>query len=86
MNWRTKTMLARRFLTTRELSEQTGMREATIQKRVERGEIDCVLKGNTYLFDRNDFSPPSAGAHAGAGGMQRRVARRAARVRPPTPE
>ena len=50
-------MLSERFLTTQELSEYTGLREATIQKRVERGEIDCVLKGNTYLFDRNDFPP-----------------------------
>ena len=28
----------------------------TLQKWVERGQVDCVKKGRTYLFDRRDFA------------------------------
>ena len=52
-----KRLLAERLLTTKELSQYTGLPEVTIKKRVERGKIDYMLKGRTYLFDREDFAP-----------------------------
>lgn len=55
MDARIRNLLETRILTTRELSELTGIPEITIQKRVERGQIECVKKGRTYLFDSADF-------------------------------
>lgn len=52
-----KRLLAERLLTTKELSQYTGLPEVTIKKRVERGKINYMLKGRTYLFDREDFAP-----------------------------
>lgn len=57
MEKRIKDLLLSRLLTTQELSEYTGLSEEAIQKRLERGKIDGVLKGRTYLFDRRDFVP-----------------------------
>ena len=55
MDPRIRTLLTERILTTRELSQLTGIPEVTLQKWVERGKVACVKKGHTYLFDRRDF-------------------------------
>jgi len=55
MDLRIRKLLESRILTTRELSGLTGIPEVTIKKRVERGQIQCVKKGRTYLFDSADF-------------------------------
>lgn len=55
MNTKTKKLLRTELLTTKELSAYLGVKEVTIKKWVERGKVDYVLKGRTYLFDRRDF-------------------------------
>ena len=55
MDPRIRKLLEDRILTTRELSERTGIPEVTIKKRVERRQIQCVKKGRTFLFDSADF-------------------------------
>ena len=64
MNPKTKKLLLTELLTTRELSEYTGVKEATIKQWVARGKVDYVLKGRTYLFDRRDFTPKAGPAPA----------------------
>lgn len=54
MNARIRKLLEDRILTTHELSQVTGMSEVAIRKRVERGQLPCVKKGRTYLFDQKD--------------------------------
>jgi excisionase family DNA binding protein len=56
MHARTRTFIQERLLTTQELSDLTGVPAPTLQKWAERGKVDCVLKGRTYLFDREDFA------------------------------
>lgn len=71
MEKRIKDLLLTRLLTTQELSEYSGLSEEAIQKRLERGKIDGVLKGRTYLFDRKDFVPaPSRAWSEGQAGGQ----------------
>ena len=55
MNARTRTFIEQRLLTTQEASALSGIPVITLQKRVERGILDAVLKGRTYLFDRKDI-------------------------------
>jgi excisionase family DNA binding protein len=69
MDKRLKDLLRSRILTTREVAELTGLTEAAVKKRVERGKLDAVLKGNNWLFDRRDFeelyrSNPSDKSHS----------------------
>lgn len=55
MNNSTRHLLETFIVSTAELSALTGIPMITIQKWVERGQVDCVKKGRTYLFDRRDF-------------------------------
>ena len=55
MNKNTRHLLETYIVTTAELSALTGMPMITLQKWVEREQIECVKKGRTYLFDRRDF-------------------------------
>ena len=63
MNNSTRHLLETFIVSTSELSALTGIPMVTLQKWVERGQVDCVKKGRTYLFDRRDFAsqipPPS---------------------------
>ncbi len=56
MNNSTRHLLETFIVSTAELSALTGVPIITLQKRVERGQVDCVKKGRTYLFDRRDFA------------------------------
>lgn len=56
MNNSTRHLLETFIVSTAELSVLTGLPMITIQKWVERGQVDCVKKGRTYLFDRRDFT------------------------------
>ena len=56
MNNSTRHLLEAFIVSTAELSALTGVPIITLQKRVERGQVDCVKKGRTYLFDRRDFA------------------------------
>ena len=55
MNARTLRFLETTILTKAELSAQTGIPEATLQKGAQRGAIPSVKKGRTLLFDVRDF-------------------------------
>ena len=56
MNAATRRLLETRILSTAELAALTGIPMITLQKWAERGQIDYVKKGRTYLFDRRDFA------------------------------
>lgn len=56
MNAATRRLLETRILSTAELGALTGVPMITLQKWAERGQIDYVKKGRTYLFDRRDFA------------------------------
>ena len=56
MNNSTRHLLETFIVSTAELSMLTGLPMITIQKWVERAQVDCVKKGRTYLFDRRDFA------------------------------
>lgn len=56
MNKSTRQLLETFIVSTSELSTLTGIPMITIQKWVERGQVDCVKKGRTYLFDCRDFA------------------------------
>ena len=56
MNAATRCLLETRILSTAELAALTGVPMITLQKWAERGQIDYVKKGRTYLFDRRDFA------------------------------
>jgi len=56
MNNSTRRLLETFIVSTAELSALTGIPMVTLQKWVERGQVDCVKKGRTYLFDRRDFA------------------------------
>lgn len=56
MNNSTRHLLETVIVSTAELSVLTGLPMITLQKWVERGQVDCVKKGRTYLFDRRDFA------------------------------
>lgn len=65
MNSSTRHLLETFILSTAELSAFTGIPMITLQKWAERGQVDCVMKGRTRLFDRRDFADriaPKAGA------------------------
>jgi hypothetical protein len=53
----TREFIETELLTTQELSAYTGIKPAALKRRVLRGTIDYVLKGNTYLFAKSDFPP-----------------------------
>lgn len=55
MNARTRAFIEQRLLTTQEASALTGIPAVTLQKRAERGTLDAVVKGRTYLFERRDI-------------------------------
>lgn len=55
MNNSTRRLLETTILTTAELSERTGIPEATLQKWAQRGTVQAVKKGRTLLFDVRDF-------------------------------
>lgn len=55
MNKNTRHLLETYIVTTAKLSALTGTPMITLQKWVERDQIECVKKGRTYLFDRRDF-------------------------------
>lgn len=55
MNRNTRHLLETVIVSTSELSAHTGIPMINIQKWVERGQVDCVKKGRTYLFDLRDF-------------------------------
>lgn len=59
MNTPTRRLLETVILTTAELSAQTGIPEATLQKWAQRGTVQAVKKGRTLLFDRRDFLDPA---------------------------
>ncbi len=69
MNNSTRHLLETFIVSTAELSALTGIPMVTLQKWVERGQVDCVKKGRTYLFDRRDFAnqipPPDTGQQQG---------------------
>jgi len=67
MNPTTKRMLSERFLTTQELAALMGVKPVTVQKWAERGHVDYVLKGRTYLFDKHDFMPKESTRSKDAG-------------------
>ncbi len=56
MNTPTRRLLETRILSTAELSVLIGVPMITLQKWAERGHVDFVKKGRTYLFDRRDFA------------------------------
>ncbi len=56
MNTPTRRLLETRILSTAELSVLIGVPMITLQKWAERGQVDFVKKGRTYLFDRRDFA------------------------------
>ena len=56
MNNSTRHLLDTFIVSTAELSALTGIPMITIQKWVERGQVDFIKKGRTYLFDRRDFT------------------------------
>ena len=56
MNNSTRHLLETYIVSTAELAALTGVPMITLQKWVERGQVDCVKKGRTYLFDRRDFA------------------------------
>ncbi len=56
MNTSTRRLLETRILSTAELSVLIGVPMITLQKWAERGQVDFVKKGRTYLFDRRDFA------------------------------
>ncbi len=55
MNARTRAFIEERLLTTQEASRMAGVPAVTLQKQVERGSLDAVVKGRTYLYDRQDI-------------------------------
>ena len=55
MNARTRAFIEQRLLTTQEASALSGIPAITLQKRVERGSLDAVVKGRNYLFARRDI-------------------------------
>ena len=55
MDSRTRAFLTDEIATTARLDELTGISEHTLQKRAERGKIDFVKQGRTYLFLVKDF-------------------------------
>lgn len=55
MNPTTRRTLETSILSTAELSELTGIPMVTLQQQAFRGQIECVRKGHTLLFDRRDF-------------------------------
>jgi excisionase family DNA binding protein len=61
MHQRTRHFIENRLLTTQELAALLRVPAVTIQKWVERGKVDYVLKGRTYLFDRMDFRKHAPG-------------------------
>jgi excisionase family DNA binding protein len=55
VNRATRQFIEQRLLTTQEASALSGIPAVTLQKRVARGQLDAVVKGRTYLFDRTDI-------------------------------
>lgn len=56
MNGAIRRLLEAHIVSTAELSVLTGVPMITLQKWAERGQVDFVKKGRTYLFDRRDFA------------------------------
>jgi len=56
MNTAVRRLLEAHIVSTAELSALTGVPMITLQKWAERGQVDFVKKGRTYLFDRRDFA------------------------------
>jgi len=56
MNNSTRHLLETCIVSTAELAALTGVPMITLQKWAERGQVDCVTKGRTRLFDRRDFA------------------------------
>jgi len=56
MNNSTRHLLETCIVSTAELAALTGVPMITLQKWAERGQVDCVMKGRTRLFDRRDFA------------------------------
>ena len=51
----TRIFIEQCLLTTQEASALSGLPVVTLQKRVERGTLEAVVKGRTYLFERGDI-------------------------------
>ncbi len=56
MNNKTRYLLETYIVSTAELAALLDIPMVTVQKWAERGQVDYVKKGRTYLFDRRDFA------------------------------
>lgn len=56
MNNNTRHVLENYIVSSAELAALIGIPMVTVQKWAERGQVDYVKKGRTYLFDRRDFA------------------------------